>query len=324
MDVGYSKRILGALAGLLLFCIHDAALAVDYCAIPGEQTDPQALHINGAKSSVYKTIGNTDLRLHVFSSAGRKAGVKSPAVVFFYGGGFILGDVRRFQTEATHLALRGMVTILVDYRVQCRNPSTTIMDEIADVKSAMRWVRGHADELSIDPSRIAAVGSSAGGVLALDAALISDFDDPTDNKKIDPRPNALILYNPGTDTGTKFAHDFMAKIVGNVSADRGLEYSPFHHLERGLPPTIIFQGDADPLYPDSQKFCARARDLKFQCDLVTYPGAPHGFTEIWIGLEKPERAPNVERWAEDTSRRADDFLTRLGWMPVGWPSVAPK
>jgi len=94
-----SKRSLGALAGLLLFCVHDAASAQDYCATPSEQTDPQALHINGAKSVIYKTIGNIDLRLHVFSSAGRKAGVKSPAVVFFYGGGFILGDVRRFQTQ---------------------------------------------------------------------------------------------------------------------------------------------------------------------------------------------------------------------------------
>lgn len=314
-EAGYSKRILGALAGLLLFCVHDAASAVDYCATPSEQTDPQALHINGAKSFIYKTIGNIDLRLHVFSSAGRKAGVKSPAVVFFYGGGFILGDVRRFQTQATHLALRGIVTVLVDYRVKCREPSTTVMDEIADAKSAMRWVRGHADELSIDPSRIAAVGSSASGVLLADTALIADFDDPADDKKIDPRPNALILYNPGTDTGTQFAHDLVAKMVGKDSADHATEFSPFQHLDHGLPPTIIFQGDADPLYPDSKKFCERARDLKFQCELITYPGAPHGFTEIWIALEKPERTPNVERWAADTSDKTDAFLTRLGWLP---------
>jgi acetyl esterase/lipase len=315
MAADYLKRILCALAGLLLFCVSDAASAVDYCATASEQTDPQALHINGAQSFIYKSIGNSDLRLHVFSSAGRKAGVKSPAVVFFYGGGFILGDVRRFQTQATHLALRGIVTVLVDYRVKCREPATTIMDEIADVKSAMRWVRGHADAFSIDPSRIAAVGSSAGGVLAIDTALIADFDDPADDKKIDPRPNALILYNPGTDTLTQLGQDLILKIVGKSSADHAAEYSPFQHLDRGLPPTIIFQGDADPLYADSKRFCARAGDLKFQCELVTYPGAPHGFTEIWIALEKPERAPNVERWAADTSDKTDAFLTRLGWLP---------
>jgi acetyl esterase/lipase len=319
MDFGYSKWVLSAVAGLLFGCAHDAAAATDwtkiYCATPTEQTDPQALHINGAKSFIYKTIGNVELRLHVFSSAGRKAGAKSPAVVFFYGGGFILGDVRRFQTQATHLALRGLVTVLVDYRVECRDPSATIPDEIADVKSAMRWVRGHANEFSIDPSRIAAVGSSASGVLVLDTALISDFDDPADDKRIDPRPDAIILYNPGTDTGSPAAIQMLTDRLGKAMlAGHARDFSPIDHLDHGLPPTIIFQGDADPLYPASKKFCARAIGLKLQCELVTYPGAPHGFTEIWIALEKPERTPNAERWAADTSDRTDAFLTRLSWL----------
>jgi len=101
------------------------------------------------------------------------------------------------------------------------------MDEIADAKSAMRWVRGHADELSIDRSRIAAVGSSASGVLLADTALIADFDDPADDKQIDPRPNALVLYNPGTDTGTQFAHDLLAKIVGKASVDHATSFPLF-------------------------------------------------------------------------------------------------
>jgi len=314
MKVRHTPAFLIALTGLLLG-IPTAASAVDYCTVPTEQTDAQASHIDGAKSFVYKTVGTADLRLHVFSSTGRKPGVKSPAIVFFYGGGFILGDVRRFQAQATHLALQGLVTVLVDYRVKCREPSTTIMDEVADAKSAMRWVRGHAGEFSIDPSRIAAVGSSAGGVLALDTALIPIFDDPADDMTIDPRPNALVLYNPGTDATSPASHDLIEKLVNKASADHAVEYSPLQHLDRGLPPTIIMQGDADPLYPDSQKFCGRAREMKFQCDLVTYPGAPHGFTEIWIALEKPERAPNVERWAADTSDKTDSFLTRLGWLP---------
>jgi acetyl esterase len=307
------KRTVSALAALFI-CAPSTAWAIDYCAIPGEQTDPQALHINGAKSFVYKKIGDVELRLHVFNGAGRKPGVKAPAVVFFYGGGFILGDVRRFQTQATHLALRNLVTVLVDYRVKCRHNST-IMDEIADVKSAMRWVRGHAGDFSIDPGRIAAVGSSASGVLVLDAALIPTFNDRADDQKIDPRPDAIVLYNPGTDTGTPFAHDLLTKMVDTVSADHGLEFSPYQHLNGRLPPTIIFQGDADPLYADSKKFCARATELRLKCELVTYPGAPHGFTETWIGLEKPERAPYVEQWAADTSVKTDAFLVALGWLP---------
>jgi acetyl esterase/lipase len=314
MDSGYSRRILGAIAGIWLCCMHAPAWADDLCA-PGEATDPQPLHINGSKPFIYKTIGNIDLRLHVFSSIAHKPGDKSPAVVFFYGGGWLFGDIRRYQTQATHLALRGLVTVLVDYRVKCRHGST-ILESIADAKSAMRWVRGHADELGIDPSRIAAVGSSAGGQLAAATALISDFDDPTD-EKIDPRPNALVLYNPGLDTASQSAIQTITAIMGKAVADHGRDFSPIDHLDRGLPPTIIFQGTADKLVSPAtaQNFCMRARALKARCDVILYPGAPHGFTEVWLGLEDASLGLKTELWQSDTIRRTDAFLTRLGWLP---------
>jgi acetyl esterase/lipase len=327
MKLQFSGRIFALITALMLGFAHTPASAVDLkkaCA-PGEATDPQPLHINGSTPFVYKTVGNIELRLHVFSLAERKPGTKSPAVVFFYGGGFIFGDIRRYQTQATHLALRGLVTVLVDYRVKCRYPSTTIMDEIADAKSAMRWVRGHADELGVDPSRIAGVGSSAGALLVAATALVPGFDDPAD-KAIDPKPNALILYNPGLDTGSPDAIARLEKNFSKAEADQGLDMSPLHHLDRGLPPTIIFQGDADipAIRGPVVEFCKRAKALKKQCDVTYYPGAPHGFTEVWIPLDNDSWTAlgkhasqnlKVERWAADTSARTDAFLTKLGWLP---------
>jgi acetyl esterase/lipase len=315
MKTGYLKWIIGVMAGLWLFYVHTAASADDLCA-PSEATDPQALHINGSTPFIYKTINGADLRLHVFSSVGRKTDARSPAAVFFFGGGWIFGDIRRFQTQATHLALRGMVTVLVDYRVKCRHGST-IMDSVADAKSAMRWVRGHAGEFGIDPSRIAAVGSSAGGHLAAATALILGFDDPAD-EKIDARPDALILYNPALDTSSKAAVDVIATFVGREGAEQGGASSPIDHLRQGLPPTIIFQGAADKLTPPAtaERFCARARALKSQCEVVSYPGAPHGFTEVWLGLEDASVGSRTEAWQSDTSLRTDAFLTRLGWLPT--------
>src|SRR3546814_12166479 len=107
----------------------------------------------------------------------------------------MFGDIRRFQTQATHLALRGVVTVLADYRVKCRHGST-IMDSVAAAKSAMRWVRDHAAELGIDPARIAASGSSAGGHLAHATASSKGFDDPLtpSANATTPSPNDHILY----------------------------------------------------------------------------------------------------------------------------------
>ena len=316
MGCGFWRSVVGAVAGVMFCGMPAVTSAQDLCA-PSEATDPQPLHINGSKPFVYKTIGDTDLRLHVFSSAAHKPGDRSAAVVFFYGGGWVFGDIRRYQTQATHLALRGLVTVLVGYRDKCRNgPTTTIMDEVSDAKSAMRWVRGHANELGVDPSRIAAIGSSAGGQLAAATALLTDFDDPAD-PHIDPRPNALVLYNPGLDLASPTAIRVITRVWGNAVADHLRDLSPMDHLDHGLPPTIIFAGTADKTVPPAshQEFCRRARALKAHCEVVLYPGAPHGFSEIWLGLDDPSNFPKTEYWAADTSRRTDAFLTKLGWLP---------
>jgi len=315
MGAVFPSWILGAIAVTGLGCLPAAATAADLCA-PSEATDPQPLHINGSKPFIYKTVNGADLRLHVFSPAGHAPGSRSAAAVFFFGGGWLFGDIRRYQTQATHLALRGVVTVLVDYRVKCRHGST-IMDSVADAKSAMRWVRGHAAELGLDPSRIAAVGSSAGGQLAAAAALISDFDDPAD-PPLDPRPNALVLYNPGLDLASPSALQKLQTLLGQNVAAHGRDLSPIDHLDRGLPPTIVFQGTADELVSPAvaETFCKRARASKAQCEVVLYNGAPHGFTEVWLGLENASLGMKTERWAADTSSRTDAFLTKLGWLPA--------
>ena len=324
MGCGFWRSVPVILAGMWLSGVPAHAAAEDLCGPPSEATDPQPLHINGSKPFVYKTIGTTELRLHVFSSAAHKPGDGSPAVVFFFGGGWLFGDIRRFQTQATHLALRGLVTVLVDYRVKCRHGST-ILDSIADGKSALRWVRGHANELGVDPARIAASGSSSGGTISAATALVTELNDPNDDQKIDPRPNALILYNPAL-TMTPIVVNNLNTKFGKAVADQARDIFPVDHLDRGLPPTIIFAGTADKgISPATQNdFCRRARALKARCEVVLYPGAPHGFTEIWLGLEDPANFPRTEYWAADTSRRTDAFLTRLGWLPQpGFPATSP-
>ena len=72
-------------------------------------------------------------------------------------------------------------------------------DQVADCKSAIRYIRGHADELGIDPQRIVATGTSGGGDLALQTAINRSFQHPGDEMAISCIPSALVLYCPAFD-----------------------------------------------------------------------------------------------------------------------------
>jgi acetyl esterase len=254
---------------------------------------PQPSKIDGAESHVYKTAGPVELRLHVFKARGNAA---HPAIVFFFGGAWMQGDVGQFAPQAKHLAQRGMVAILADYRVRSRH-GTTPFEAMADARSAIRWVRSHAAQLGIDPNRVVAAGGSSGGHLAVSAAVFDAFDEPGEDTTISAKPNALVLFNPAVDTSRG----------GQLFGDRGRDASPLHHVRAGLPPTLILHGKADTTVPyaDVERYCAEASALGNQCRLVGYDGATHGFFNPGRG----------EKWFRETLLEADRFLTTLGYLP---------
>jgi acetyl esterase/lipase len=253
----------------------------------------QPVKVDGAKAYVYKTAGANALRLHVFDARGA---APHPAIVFFFGGGWTQGDVAQFAPQAKHLAQRGMVAILADYRVRSRH-GTTPFEAMADAKSALRWVRSHASQLGVDPNKVVAAGGSSGGHIALSAAVFDTFDEPGEDTTVSAKPNALVLFNPAVDTSRG----------GALFGDRGRDASPLHHVRAGLPPTLILHGKADMTVPyaDVERYCAEATALGNQCRLVGYDGATHGFFNPGRG----------EKWYRETLLEADRFLTTLGYLP---------
>ena len=265
-----------------------------------ESLPPQPTSIEGAAAHVYKTVSGTELRLHVFSP--RSGTSKSmPAVIFFFGGAWTSGTVTQFVPQAKHLAERGMVTVVADYRIFGRH-QTSPFDAVADAKSAIRWLRTHAREFGIDPSRIVASGGSSGGHIALSSATFDGFDEPSENTQVSSKPNVLVLFNPAVDT----SHE-TPPVLPQRFGGRGRELSPLHHVPRGLPPVLILHGKADATVPyaDVERFCAESRALGNQCELIGYEGAPHGFFN-------PGRGGT---WHSDTLQAMDAFLTRLGYLP---------
>jgi acetyl esterase/lipase len=274
---------------------------------------PQPKTIDGASPYVYKSISGDELRLHVFRTGPPDTINRRPAIVFFFGGGWTGGVITQFVPQATHLAKRGMVAIVADYRVFDRH-HTSPFEAMADAKSALRWVRAHSTQLAVDPNRIAASGGSSGGHIALSAAVFDTFDEPGEDKTVSSKPNALVLFNPAVDT-------VPAQVNPNSNVkerfgDRGREGSPFHHVRPGLPPTIILHGKADTSVPytDVDRFCTEARTRGDQCQLVGYEGATHGFFN-------PQNANG--KWYRDTLLEADTFLTKIGYLREPAPTAIP-
>lgn len=250
-----------------------------------------------SETLIYKKAGERELHLYLEKPAAWKASDQRPAIVFFFGGGFVSGSATQFQAQSEYLATRGMVGIRVEYRVLPKGNKGPPVVCCQDAKSALRWARAHAAGLGIDPQRIAASGGSAGGHLAAFATMVEGLDDPADQIKISPKANALILFNPVLDNGPDGGYG--AARIG----DRVKEFSPAHNVTPAAPPTVVFLGSEDQLISLAvlERFKAKMTKAGVRCDTHVYPGQPHGFF-------------NKEPYKTATLIEADKFLASLGWL----------
>ena len=182
------------------------------------------------KTVVYKRVGDTELKLHVFLPEGHKLTDKRPGIVFFFGGGWVSGTPSQFYPHCRHLALRGMVAMSAEYRVKSRN-KTTPKECVMDGKSAVRWIRANAAKWGVDPGKLAAGGGSAGGHVAAATGNVEGFEEEGEDATVSSRPDALVLFNPVYDNGPKgYGH-------GRVK-EYWKQISPMHNLGKNSPPTM--------------------------------------------------------------------------------------
>jgi len=262
---------------------------------------------DGARTVVYKTVGDVQLRMHIFSP-DQQADSPRPAIVFFFGGAWRKGSPKQFEQHCRYLASRGMVAATAEYRVSSRH-NTQAKHCVQDGKSAVRWLRTHADELGVDPQRIAAGGGSAGGHVAACTATLNGFDEPGEATDVSARPDALVLYNPaaalapfdGREPLPNYDAEAMRKRVG---ADP-VELSPAHHVGPGVPPTIMFFGTEDPLLAGARYFQKQMQEAGNRCEIDLTEGAGHSFFNY---------GRDGNRAFRSTVEQTDRFLTSLGYL----------
>lgn len=243
------------------------AAAPAACAAIGEKAAPQPDELPGTVSMTYRYASGRALRLHVRpATAAGGAPHAAPAIVLFFGGGWLYGSIRQFDGQAQALAAAGITTILADYRVLCRD-GTGPPAAMQDAAAAMRFVRVRATSLGIDPHRLAAGGGgAAGGQLALSTAF---GPDPL------ARPNALVLFNPVVD----LRMGGLARHFEHFPPSAVRAASPIMHASIAYPPMLIMHGTDDPLMPIGkvQDFCDAVAARGHACELLAYAGARHGF-----------------------------------------------
>lgn len=251
---------------------------------------------------LYKQIDTTRLYMDVFPVKKGEPMQKCPAIIFFFGGGWINGDRTQFLHQAQYFSKRGAVCFLADYRTQANH--ATPFECVADAKSAVRYIRKHAVDFNIDPDRIVASGGSAGGQLAAATALIDDYNDKQDDTSVSCRPNALVLFNPVIDNGPG---GYGYERIGNEYK----KFSPLHNLRKGAPPTIFFLGTRDKLVPvvTAEYYKMVMEKLGSRCELKLYEGQAHGFFNY----------KNFDYYSA-TLTASDLFLQSIGFLTPG-PSV---
>ncbi|WPJ97520.1 alpha/beta hydrolase [Coraliomargarita algicola] len=268
----------------------------------------EGLNIQGFDAShtaVYKVVDGHSLKLHVFLPPDHASTDQRTAILFFFGGGWMIGNPSQFFPHCAYLASRGMVAVSAEYRVQ-KQHGTSPQECVKDGKSAMRWLRAHAAEWGIDPDKILAGGGSAGGHVAAATATLEDFNESEDDCSISCKPAALVLFNPVFNNGPEsYGYDRVK--------DYWQSFSPAHNLSTEPPPTLVLFGTQDVHVPVTmaEDYKQQMEALGRRCDLHFYEGQPHGFFNYTEAQMPYYRA---------TVRVMDRFLASLNYLD-GEPTI---
>jgi epsilon-lactone hydrolase len=229
----------------------------------------------------------------------------SDVILYFHGGGYVIGSAQSSVPLAAELAQRtGAKVITVDYRLAPENPFPGAVD---DARTAYEGLLSQGAA----PGRIALAGESAGGGLAVAAALAL-------RDRAVAMPASILAMSPWADltlSGDTFLEkqpsdavltgDGLRRSVTDYvgSADPSDPYiSPIFGDLRGLPPILIQSGSREILLSDSLRLASRAAVADVRVTLDVVPGVPHVFQAYAGMLEEGEAA----------LQRATKFL-RSGW-----------
>jgi acetyl esterase len=222
----------------------------------------------------------------------------TPVLVYFHGGGFVIGDLETHDTLCRELTnLSGCAVVAVDYRLA---PEHRFPAAVTDCAAAAHWVAAHAGELKLDASHLAVGGDSAGGnlaaVVSIEARERGDL----------PIAFQLLIY-PATDIhataashnengqGYLLTRDTIAYFTGHYVADEAQygdwRVSPLLHADlSNLPPALVLTAGFDPLRDEGAEYAKRLTAAGNRATYVNFPRQIHGFITMGKVIDEANAA----------------------------------
>jgi acetyl esterase len=267
------------------------ARAADLADIQAGAGTPEFVH-EVLDLSMPGTDGELPLRL--YRPSERKP---LPALVYFFGGGWTLGQLETCDGICRTLANAvGCAVIAVGYRLA---PEHKFPAAVNDCYDAVRWIAEQAGQLGLDQNRLAVGGDSAGGNLAAAVTLCARQDGPPLAAQLLVYPNTLF----GADTASLRDND-----DPSMFNRRSVDWYWKHYLSApadghdplaspllaedhtGLPPALVITAEYDPLRDEGEQYAHRLQAAGVPTELRRYDGMMHGFFLMYPMLEGGRQA----------------------------------
>lgn len=259
--------------------INSAALVQVARRVYGRATEPVA----GVEVAVHDLPGGATVRVHTPVAERTTAG---GALLWVHGGGTVIGAAAQDDRLCSELARDlGLVVASVDYRLAPEHPYPAALDDCA---AALAWLHGQADDLGLDPARVAVGGASAGGLLAASLAqratdeglavafqlLVYPMLDDRTALRSDHGGRGRFMWTPASNAYAWTAY------LGHAPTEDATDLPPYAVPARradlsGLPPAWIGVGDLDLFHDEDLEYAARLRAAGVGCELHVEPGMYH-------------------------------------------------
>ena len=255
---------------------------------------PAELQVNISKVDDFYLKGSLGpIKVRKYSNnLSKEPDKKNPLIIYFHGGGFVMGDLESHDLVCRHLCKETEATIIaVDYKLA---PENKFPASITDTKDAIAEIIKDADNLQIDKEKVILCGDSAGGALAAVGTIMS-------RDKIVPKIHGQILVYPWVDL-TMCRKSMDIDIEGMILNKDTIKYFADHYLNSyeeqvdwraspiltpdlsNLPPTYIFGAGLDPLVDEGDAYKRRLLSFGNEVHYRLFPGQMHAFLSNSVQL----------------------------------------